>query len=135
MRNGYEGTGFKEKLKEFGVLITFIFIAAFLSLVTMNILVFPVSLFAVKSSSFFTLSVKILIIFSVASYIVFRFIRRIRISRSEGIPVIKAFLSSLSGKSKTLLLSVLIFISLFIFFLILFFAIRYNYIILYELSQ
>lgn len=135
MRNGYEGTGFKEKLKEFSVLITFIFIAAFLSLVTMNILVFPVSLFAVKSSSFFTLSVKILIISSVASYIVFRFIRRIRISRSEGIPVIKAFLSSLAGKSKTLLLSILILISLFIFFLILFFAIRYNYIILYELSQ
>lgn len=135
MRNGYEGTGLKEKLKEFGVLITFIFIAAFLSLVTMNILVFPVSLFAVKSSSLFTLSVKILIIISVASYIVFRFIRRIRISRSEGIPVIKAFLSSLSGKSKTLLLSILILISLLIFFLILFFAIRYNYIILYELSQ
>ena len=135
MRNGYEGTGFKEKLKEFGVLITFIFIAAFLSLVTMNILVFPVSLFAVKSSSLFTLIVKILIILSVLSYILFRVIRRIRISRSEEIPVIKAFLSSLSGKSKTLLLSILILISLLIFFLILFFAVRYNYIILYELSQ
>ncbi|HNX60728.1 MAG TPA: hypothetical protein PKK43_16620 [Spirochaetota bacterium] len=135
MRNGYEGTGFKEKLKEFGVLITFIFIAAFLSLVTMNILVFPVSLFAVKSSSLFTLIVKILIILSVLSYILFRVIRRIRISRSEEIPVIKAFLSSLSGKSKTLLLTILIIISLLIFSLILFFAVRYNYIILYELSQ
>jgi len=134
IQNEYEGTRFLEKLKEFSVLLVFIAIAAIVSLITMNVLAFPLSLFAVKMPAVFTQMVKIFILIVILSYICFRIIRRIRTSRADGISVFRAFGSSFIRKSKTFLLSMCILVFLLLLCAFLYLFMKYNYIILYELS-
>ncbi|HEY1405665.1 MAG TPA: hypothetical protein VF857_03560 [Spirochaetota bacterium] len=134
-QHDYESTGFKERMKEFRTLFVFILLSAIISLVVMNILVFPLALFAVKGSSAFSLVVKIFILVVVITYSGFRIFQRVRQSREDGIPVGRAFALSFSRKGKSISSIFLVVLLSVLLIGILFFMMKYNYIILYELSQ
>jgi len=134
-QQGYEGIGFKERMKEFRTLFVFILVSATISIIVMNILAFPFALFAVKGSAAYTLMVKILILITFISYIIFRIIRRVRQSREDGIAIGSAVAASVSRKGRSVSSVVMIIIFSILLFGILYLLLKYNYIILYELSQ
>ena len=131
----YEGSGILERLREFRTLFIFIIASSAVSLLVMNLLSFPIALFAVTKPAVYTFAVKIFILVSIICFIIFRIIRRIQHTRDNGIPIVKAFSASIASKmrmlSSFLLVAVISIILIVLFYIIL----RYNYIILYELMQ
>jgi hypothetical protein len=117
------------------VLLIFIIVSALVSLILMNHIAYPLSLFAVHNPKLYTYIVKWSILFAIALYILFRLVRRIRISRAEGIPVLKSLSQSLLRRTKGFAFFCIALIAIIIFIIGLHLLLKYNYIILYEISQ
>jgi hypothetical protein len=131
----YDGTGIFERLREFRTLFIFIIASSIISLIVMNILTFPIALFAVTDPHLFTVAVRMLALILIASFVVFMIIRRIRHSMVNGIPLLHAFSASLISKVKIFLsFLILAFISI-ILIAVFYYILSHNYKILYELMQ
>jgi len=66
----YENETFTSKLKGYFLLILYILSAALVTIVAIDILVFPITIFAVKKTTLFTSTVKALIKYGFLSYII-----------------------------------------------------------------
>jgi hypothetical protein len=131
----YDGTGVSERLREFRTLFIFIIASSIISLIVMNLLTFPIALFAVADPKLFTTAVKILALAMVVSFVVFKVIRRIRHSIVNGIPFLNAFTASFISKVKIgFSFMIIAFISI-ILIIAFYYILSHNYKILYELMQ
>jgi hypothetical protein len=121
-----EDIKFSEKMKEVKPLFVFIFFAAVASILIINILVIPVTFFAVNFKSLFT---KVTVVFCgllIVLYIIRRITLLVSASKTEGVPVLSAFTASLKRRLKNIgyALTVLI-LSAGLFFII-YMVLSYN---------
>jgi hypothetical protein len=125
----------KEKLRELLTLFLFIFGSAVVSLLAMNLLAFPLTLFAVQHKIAFTLAVKAGIIVLAISYIAYRIARRVILTKKEGLSVINALGSSLLRKFKSLVFFLLVLLLSIVLISAIYFLLSSNYNILYKMMQ
>lgn len=95
-----DNINFTAKMKEMKPLFFFIFFAAAASIIVMNLLIIPVTVFAVKFKPLFTKTTILLCIILLIFYIIRRINILISVSKNNGIPVFSAFASSLIRRLK-----------------------------------
>lgn len=77
MNNLYERTGLLSRVKESARLVLFIFLALILSIIVMNLLIFPIALFSVNNKAAFTEIFKILFLCFILLSLIYITVKRI----------------------------------------------------------
>ena len=134
-RDSLEKNKLRDRISEISTLALFTAAAAGISLLVMDILVFPVALFSVKLTGAFTLLMKILTILLIASAIIIPMVKKIRLFRKEGLGYKEIF--------QALSIAPLRQFSIFFFFLLLSAALLtfliiilyYNYYLVYKIGS
>ena len=120
-----EDVKFTEKMKEQRPLFVFILSAAVASVVIMNLIIAPITFFAVTFKSSFTKATIVFCLLLIAVYIIRRISILVHQAKDNGIPVISAFFSSAARRLRNLgygiTVIILSSILLFIIYMILFY--------------
>lgn len=132
--NKFDHIQAKQRFAEIGSLFVFLIVSCALSFAIMNLFIFPLSLFAINSSHTFTHALIIFALVSFFLWVFYRIKRRISLSRRDGIPLVKAFLSSFRQHLKNSLFVFFTIALASLFLVILYFIIRYNYQLLYRIK-
>lgn len=131
----YEKRRLRDRFREISTLAAFTLAVAVISLVIMNLLIYPVTVFAVNHTGAFNFIVKDLSIFAIIALLLFLFGLRIYRLRKEGIPA--------SEIARYLVRKPFYYIAIFFFFILtssalvflLYLLLSNNYYLLYRLSN
>jgi hypothetical protein len=131
----YEKRRLRDRFKEMSTLAAFTLMVAIISLVIMNLLVYPVTVFAVRHTGAFNFIVKDLSLVAIIALLLFFIGLRIYRLRKEGLPA--------SEIARYLLKKPFYYIAVFFFFIItssvlvflLYLLLSNNYYLLYRLSN
>jgi hypothetical protein len=134
-RKQFEQTKIHERLTEVMILFIFILGAFAASVLVMNLLVFPVTLFAVKENIIFISLVKKIIIIGIITYLTSRIAHRISISRKSGISVPRALFASMLRRGKNLAYALGITVLSIFIFVLLYVLLSSNSELLYRLAK
>jgi len=132
-KNNYEQMRITERLKEFRTLYIFIILASLIALLLMNVLIFPIALFAAKKPLLFTSAVKWGTLALIVFYAVYRIIVKIREYTAGGYSLYALFKAAVKKKAHSLLYVIIITIAAALLFFAVYLAMRYNYFLLYEI--
>lgn len=137
MNNGilYEKRRLRDRFKEISTLAAFTLAVAIISLVIMNLLIYPVTVFAVNHTGAFNFIVKDLSIFAIIALLLFFVGLRIYRLRKEGLPA--------SEIARYLVKKPFYYIAIFFFFILtssvlgflLYLLLSNNYYLLYRLTN
>lgn len=130
----FEKPRIKNRLKEITTLALFTIAVAILSVVVMDVLVYPIAYLSIRKPRVFTFLMNYTILFLVLFSIVFIIWRRYRLLRKEGLPrkKIVSFLMYKPVYYSAVTLFVLALTTLIVGFL--YFLLHYNYYLLYRLT-
>jgi hypothetical protein len=133
MSNLYEKTGLFNRLKESGVLFLFIFLSLIASLIVMNIIIYPITLFSIKNNQIFThivVNLFWIIIFASTGFVL---TRKIIYYKKNELPNIQIIKKIILRPLSFLLFLFLILISIIILILVINFILQKNYYLIYKI--
>ena len=83
-KNSYEKTGLKNRLKELSILSVFIIFSAVISILIMDLTVFPIALFAIKKKVIYTHVINNLLWITILTSLIFTLIKKIYFLKKSG---------------------------------------------------
>ena len=132
-RQNFEQTGIAGRLKEYGVLYTFILLAGVVSLLVMNALVFPVAVAAVKKPAVFSSVVKWGLVAAIAAALIMKIISTARRWALSDRGVMTEFTHALKRRGSSLLFGLIVIASTALLAVGIYLLLTYNYYLLYEI--
>lgn len=129
----FEQTRFSQKIKEFSTLFFFISMAIIFSLLLMDIIIFPITLFSIKNSDFFTITVKYTTLFLIVFYVFYSIFRSVYSLYKEGLSFLDITKKILSYISTVFFSGFFVITSCFLVIAFIYFILKYNYYFLYKL--
>ena len=133
--NRFDQGGFVAKIREIKTLYLYIALAAIVSLVLMNILVFPIALAAVKIPVWYSRIIPWVITVLTLGSLGFVFFQRIKALRTDGISYSSIFSRALKKAAVSFIFFFGIFLATGIFITIVYFLLSFDYRLLYELMR
>ncbi len=133
MNNIYEKTGLLSRIKESFTLIIFIVFSLLISLLVMNLLIFPVAVFSINNKLIFSEIVKYLFFIILTVSIVFAFVRRIAFYKKSEMPNLQIVKLIILKPVSFLLFILIILFILFLLIVIINFVLQNNYYLLYKI--
>ena len=125
----------KNKLKDLYILTGFTILIAFTSLLFMDIIIFPISIFAVKNKKIFNDLIKYLSLLSLIFILIIYFLRKIYNLIKKRPPAIEYLKFFLLSPFKSFLFFLISILTLSLIIIILYITLNYNDYLFYKLLQ
>ena len=132
-KNNYEQMRITERLKEFRTLYIFIILASIIALLLMNILIFPIAVFAAKKPHLFSSTVKWGTAAVFLTYAGFKIVSEIRKYAAGKFSIRSYFASSAKKRIHSCIYGIILFFAAVFLILFIYIVMKYNYYILYEI--
>jgi hypothetical protein len=133
MNNLYEKTGLLSRIRESGTLIIFIIFSLLISLLVMNLLIFPVAVFSINNKAIFTQIVKYLLLVILSVSIIFALIKKILFYKKSGMTYLRIAKLVFLRPFSFLLFIIIVLLILFLLILLVNFVLNNNYYFLYKI--
>lgn len=129
----FEKTGIKTRLSETSALFIFILIALIISLLVMNLLIFPIALFSVNNKETFTFIFNHLLRITIIGFLLYLLIKQIIFLKNEGFTGLQITKSVIKKPLSLLMTFLIVFVTCLILIVIIYIILKYNYYLLYKL--
>ena len=131
--NPYEKSGLKNRLSESATLFVFIIISLLVSLIVMDVIIFPIAIFSIQNETLFTSVVKYLFWIIITVSLLYLVIKKIYSLKKDELPTRQIIRTIISKPLSSFLLALIIIIVSLILILLINFLLQKNFYLLYKL--